>query len=127
MKRNYTFRAKVYRHKNYFFSGKELIFLRQGTTFSLARNYFLPGGRGADRDDSDTGRAAVVRPVVVERCGVGEDAGLVVVDVVAEVVVRHLLVLALIVHPALRQICKKQQTRFTNSAISTPVGGFTNY
>ncbi len=69
-------------------------------------NYFLPGGRRADRDDSDTGGAAVVRPVVVERCGVGEDAGLVVVDVVAEVVVRHLLVLALIVHPALRQICK---------------------
>ncbi len=49
----------------------------------------------------------MVRPVVVERCGVGEDAGrVVVVDVVAEVVVRHLLVLALIVHPALRQICK---------------------
>ncbi len=49
----------------------------------------------------------MVHPVVVERCGVGEDAGLVVVDVVAEVVVvRHLLVLALVVHPALRQICK---------------------
>ncbi len=48
----------------------------------------------------------MVRPVVVQRCGVREDAGLVVVDVVAQVVVRHLLVLALIVHPALRQICK---------------------
>ncbi len=69
----------------------------------------------------------MVRPVVVERCGVGEDAGLVVVDVVAEVVVRHLLVLALIVHPALRQICKTTTHRFTNSAISPPVGGFTNY
>jgi hypothetical protein len=115
----YFYGIEIYRGENYFFSEKELLFMRQGTTFCL---------EGEGQTEMTVTQAE--QPW----------SALLLLSVVVWGRTRDLLLLMLLLRwwcgissyslslsTPLSVRSAKQQHGFTNSAISPPVGGFMNY